>query len=107
MKLGKNEKKYITRYIRLNQPCLLSDLVREICYNDLVNVDIKDLFMYLYWAVDNNEIILEPDMFNNIKYFKGYTLRDLRKKHIDIVIYIPNYVSKLWKNWCIKKINED
>ena len=108
MNLNRDEKKYITRYIRLNQPCMLSDLTQELCYsNEGPRVNVRDMYRYLFWAVTRNEIIIDPPIFDDAQkeFFRGYTIHDLLLKHIDSKIFIPNYISKVWHNWCIKKIN--
>lgn len=107
--LSADIKKFITRYIRLNQPCSLARLTNDICYNkNGPKANVQDVFTYLYHMTQINEIIFEPDIFaKDFKDFKGYTTTNLRKQHIDALIFIPDYFVWLWKNWLNKKILED
>lgn len=111
MKLTKAEKTYITRYIRLNQPCSLSDLTNDLCFNTVgPRIKLRRMYSYLFWAsVTRNKIIIDPPIFDESMktLLKGYTINDLLLKHIDSTIYIPNYISKVWLNWIVKKINEE
>lgn len=107
--LNETTKIYITRYIRLNQPCSLSNLVNDICYNkNGPEANIQELFTYLYNLTLDKHIIIQPNIFDkDFKDFKGFTITNLQKRHIDAKVYIPQYVVWIWKNWFNKKILGD
>lgn len=107
--MDKFRKTLITRFIRLNQPCYLSDLLNEIYYNDIgIDFDLAEIFEYLYLMQDIKEIVLKPDIFSLSKeeqeeLIKTYTLRDLAEKRFIVQITIPNYLKQLWNQYFLKK----
>jgi len=107
MGLSFDHKKYITRYITLNQPCSLSDLTREFCYSDQGPLlDIYELYRYLYVTYISGDISFIPNIFENeFKYLSTqYSIDNLLKKQIDAKIIIPDHFVKVWKNWVTKYI---
>lgn len=107
--LYKEDKKYLTRYIYLNQPCSLSNLISEFCIdeNSIIRLDLNEVVEYIVKIYNDNYIVFKPPLEEIEDDLSKSCLNNLLKKDIDIQLVIPNYISKVWKNWYIKEYLKD
>jgi hypothetical protein len=104
--LTKNDKRNITRYVMLNYPCLLSDLIREFCFSDKgPQLQPDKVIHYLVWAEKNKKIIVNPS-FSTISTMSEYhTIDDIVLKRFDVTISLPDFFVKIFNNWHNKNIS--
>lgn len=104
----------ITRYIKLNQPTKLNQLLREIENQDPIYLfSSLDAMNYMRRAYKLNKIRTIPDIFDktwwsSVEKTRGRRLKlqDFLTDEFDIEVIIPDYISYVWKRWIIKKIIE-
>lgn len=106
MALSSDDKKYITRFIKLNQPCSLKKLINAFC-TPQSHFQPTDVITYIAEMNYQGHFICSPDLFNcnfielNEEY-GSFLFNDLIDGKLDATIVIKDYVSYVWKRWNIK-----